>query len=43
MAELFKNSQEFIPGWGNECLEEDLVEAVDVFEQQHKKKPWFAL
>ena len=39
MAELFENSQEFISDWANEPFEEDLVLAVDVFEQQQIKNP----
>ena len=43
MAELFEKFMRIIPDWGNEPLKKDLVEAVDVFEQQQKKKTRFAL
>ena len=33
-GKLFENLQKFIPDLANERLEDDLVEAVDVFEQQ---------
>ena len=41
MAELFENLREFIPDWANKHLEEDLIEVVDVFEQQQRKKTHF--
>ena len=38
MAKLFENLQGFIPDRANEYLPEALVKAVDVFQQQKKRK-----
>ena len=36
MAEMFENSIEFMPNWANENIEDDLVKAVDEYEEQQK-------
>ena len=36
MAEIFENSIEFMPNWANENIEDDLVKAVDEYEEQQK-------
>ena len=38
MAEIFENTIEFMPDWANENIEDDLVKAVDKYEEQQKIK-----
>jgi hypothetical protein len=38
LAEIFENPIEFMPDWANKNIEDDLVKAVDKYEEQQRIK-----
>ena len=36
VPKIFENFKEFVPGWDNKNTEEDLIGAVDEYEEQQK-------